>query len=483
VNLPALLAAAALAALAVAGCTQAPAPAPHATEAQLYDALEARIGTPLAEGANATGAVNLDRIAAMTGHPGNTTLADESFAETAVKGGYAYLSRYGPESGLAIFDVHDIEHPKFVSSLRLDAGFEPDIEVSDDGHWGFWETQRFPTSAEAPSTDPTANNPGSALPHGIDILDLSDKAHPTWVGFQPVTPDGPHSITYANITGHQIVFSSTYAYAYAYEGVNVPLQQRLIIYELVVDPTTKMPMLKDLYEYTDPAAQQLSPTDRGGMFPHDVSVSVHPYTHRTYAYVAYWDLGVVILDVTDPSHPVKVGQAVDFGPTTYREVHMVRQFPQPIDGRAVAAVEPEIGGEPDTGYLTFLDVTDPANPHYLSSWKIPGNGTSEGGALGPHYFDVTEGRLVMASYAAGFWAVDVHDHDNLLHPRTVGYALVNATGTALPGPLGGLGGSPTAFDAWWADPTHVVGGDAHAGLVVFRYTGPAPRVGETWNGT
>lgn len=473
-----LLPAALLVLALLAGCTDTPPAAPGGGrgEAGIYDAIEAGLNVPDLSGhdhmdpALHTASKNLRRVAAVTGHDGPAP-AGESYAETAVKGGYAYLTRYGPEDGLAIFDVHDVEHPKLVSTLRLDAGFEPDVEVSDDGHWAFWETQRVPLSAETPKPDPGAN-----LPHGIHIVDVSDKAAPKWVGYQPVTPDGPHSITYANITGRHILFASTYAFAYAYAGVNVPAQQRLIIYEL--DASGPVPMLKQLAEYADPgAATGLQET---GQMPHDVSVAVHPVTGRTYAYVAYWNLGVVILDVTDPAHPTKVGQATDFGPAPYGAIHMARQFPTTIDGKVVLVAEPEIGGEPDSGYLTMVDVTDPAHPAYVSSWRIPGNYSSEIG--GPHYFDVRDGRVALAHYHAGFWVFDVHDHETLLHPRTVAYALVNATGTAV-GPLAGLGNDPNAFDAWWADGTHVVGGDFHAGLVVFRYEGPTPRQDEmlaTW---
>lgn len=467
--------------LALAGCTTEPGsagdPVPGRTQAEIYDAIEAAIGEPDLEHDAAahndpglhSAHYNLDRLAAVTGHEPGQKPIGESYAETAIKGNYAYLSRYGPEDGLAIFDIQDLANPKHVSTLRLDAGFEPDIEVSDNGQWGFWETQRFPLSAQTPKPDPGAN-----APHGIHIVDLRDKAAPKWVGFQPVTPDGPHSITYANITGRHIVFSSTYAFAYAYAGINVPTAQRLILYEL--DTSGPVPMLTQLAEYTDPEATESGLTNAGGKMPHDVSVAVHPITGKVYAYVAYWDLGVVILDVTDPAKPVKVGQATDFGPAPYAAIHMARQFPETIDGRVVVVAEPEIGGEPDSGYMTMIDVTDPANPTYISSWKIPGNNTSAIG--GPHYFDVRNGRVALAHYHAGFWVFDVHDRENLLRPRTVAYALVNETGTGI-GPLSGLGNEPSAFDAWWVDDTHIVGGDYHAGLVVFEYKGPTPKQDET----
>jgi hypothetical protein len=256
-----------------------------------------------------------------------------------------------------------------------------------------------------------------------------------------------------------------YAFAYAYGDAEVPGAQRLIVSEL--DTSLPVATLKTLAEYVDPEG-----TGGPGRMPHDVSVSSHPLTGRTYAYVAYWDVGVVILDVTDPASPERIGVVQDFGPAEYRAMHMARQFPQTIAGRVVLVAEPEIGGEPDSGYVTFHDITDPASPEYISAWRLPGNITSAGGSLGPHYFDVADGRVALASYHAGFWVIDVHDEANLLRPRSVGYALVSATGMPIPGPLGALTGA-NAFDAWWYE-GHVVAGDAHAGLVVYRYDGPAP---------
>lgn len=455
-------------------------PAGAALPASTYDAIEAAIGAPINETHDHADPklhqkhYNLDRVAAMTGYAEGASMPPQTgFVETAVKNGYAYVCRTGPEEGLVIFDVHDLDHPKTVGYVHLDAGFEPDVEVSDDGKWAFWETQRLPGQGVDP-TDPTSV-PGAA-PYGIHVVDISDKAHPKWVGFTPVPPNGPHSITYARIQDADYVFASVYSWQYVGTSVGTPtlappMMQRLVIYKL--DTSLPAAQLTQVASYADPAADEPNPaTPRGGMMPHDVSISVHPITKRTYAYVAYWDLGVVTLDVTDPAQPKLVSKYADFGPAPYKEVHMARIFNETIDGKVILVVEPEIGGEPDSGYMTFADATDPAHVKYLSSWLIPGNITSRGGSLGPHYFDVLDGRVVMASYHAGFWVIDVHDRANLERPRTVAYAEVNATGQELPGPLGGLGGSASAFDAWWADATHVVAGDAHAGLVVFRYTGP-----------
>lgn len=460
--------------LLLAGCA-APAATPDETAAaqnNLYDALEARIGEPLSDEGwgDSPEQVNLLRVATLTGTEGRTAQPTEGYIETAVKGGYAYLCRSGPEQGLVIFDVADIENPTQVGYLNLEAGFEADIEVSDDGRWGFWETQRFPTSAEGPNL----LAPGANLQRGIHIVDLADKSNPTWAGFTPVLPDGPHSITYGNVSGRHILFASTYAFVYVNGGVAVPGVQRLVILEL--DTSGPIAQMRTLAEYIHPDA--VEPVQGSGeKFPHDVAFQVHPITGQQLAYVSYWDLGVVILDVADPANPKLVGQANDFGPAAYGDIHMARPFPDLVAGRHITVSEPEISGQPDSGYLTFFDTTDPANPFYVSSWKIPGN-VSNAATGGPHYFDAAHGRVALAHYAAGFWVVDVHDEANLLRPRTVAYAQVGAgANVALPGPLGGLGGG-SAFDAWWADATHVLASETSGGLVVFRYEGPNPAVNE-----
>lgn len=429
-----------------------------------YATIEAAIGAPIVpdhdhgDPALHEDRHNLELVALVGGEPGRDKPPTELYAETAVKDGYAYLTRYGPEAGLVIFDVHDIEDPQYLSFIKLEAGFEPDIEVSDDGNWAFWETQRFPISAETPSL----TEPGANAHRGVHIVDVSDKANPRWAGFSPTWPDGPHSITYAEIDGRHILFQSVYAFAYAYGGVVVPGAQRLIVSEL--DTSGPVATLEVLAEYALPEAE-----GNTGQMPHDLSVYQHPITGQTLAYVAYWDQGAVILDVGVPEEPTLVGHYTDFGPAPYGAIHMVRQFPDTIAGRVVAVAEPEIGSQPDSGYLTFFDVTDPADPTYLSSWRLPGELTSEGGLLGPHYFDVADGRVAMASYHAGYWVIDVHDEENLLHPRPVAYSQPLAAGSAAT-PL--FGGNPSAFDAWWYE-GHLVVGDIHGGLGVLRYTGPA----------
>ncbi|MFA5862978.1 MAG: hypothetical protein WDA16_14900 [Candidatus Thermoplasmatota archaeon] len=450
--------------LVLAGCA-APAVAPDKSTDH-SDAVADAIGAPIVADHDHSDpklhnhSYALERTALVTGHAGNAPTG-EAYAETAVKGGYAYLSRYGPESGLAIFDIKDVEHPQFVGAVRLDEGFEPDIEISDDGNWAFWETQRFPIAP----TVPDVVNPISNAPHGVHIVDISDKAHPKDVGFYPVLPDGPHSITYANIGGNDILFLSVYAFAYAYGPggmVEPPDQQRLEITQL--DTSGPLPTLKKLAEYIEPGSQGKGE----GNFPHDVSVQLHPFTNQTLAYVGYWNQGLVTLDVSDPAHPKEVSKYTDFGPAKYRAIHMCRAFPELLAGKHVTVCEPEIGAAQDTGYMTFIDTSDPAKPAYLSSWILPGNLTSQGLTFSPHYFDLSGGKVALASYHAGLWIIDANPDAAL--PRSVAFAEMPGTGVRVGiGPFSSSSGS--AFDAWWVDPTHVIAGDSSSGLSAYRLTG------------
>jgi hypothetical protein len=426
-----------------------------------YEAIEAAIGEPLAGGELAPGSpdhYNLERVAVVTGDRLIPDGPADGYAETAVKDGYAYVCRTGIDQGLVIFDVADIEEPVQVGYLRLNAGFECDIEVSDDGEWAFWETQRAYLGIPPPTPDPMdPAGAGGVAPHGIHVIDISDKTDPTWVSFTPIVPDGPHSITYGNLSGRHLVFASTYSYLYVQALAAPPMMQRLVILEL--DTSGPTARLVTRSEYIDPDATEESIVQPSGeKFPHDVSFQYHPITGQPLAYVAYWDLGIVLLDVSDPANPVKVGVANDFGPAPYGDIHMGRPFPGLIAGRHVTASEPEISGQQDSGYITFFDTTDPAEPRYISSWLLPGN-LSSADTGGPHYFDANFGRIALAHYSAGFWVIDVHNEENLLDPKTVAYAMTE---------------SGSAFDAWWADPTHIVAGESGSGLVVFRYTGPTP---------
>lgn len=432
-----------------------------------FAAIEAAIGEPLDPGHDHADpdlhseAFNLVRVSASTGRSGEIP-AEEFYGASAVKRDIAYLSRYGPESGLVIFDVTHPEAPVTLGSVRINAGFEPDVEVTADGKWVFFSSQRKPVARETPAPDALAN-----AQSGIHLVDVSDKANPRWVSFTPVPPDGPHSITYAEIGGRHILFQSVYSYAYVKYNLTVPEANRLVISEL--DLSQSPPALVTLATLREPIPR---PPPEAYYMPHDLGVSEHPVTGQTIACVAWWDHGVILFDVTDPANPKRLSVFDDVGPAAEVNMHHAQIFPHTIDGKVVMVAEPEVSTGPDTGYVSFVDVTDPARPKRISQWRLPGELPAIAGLFSPHYFDVKDGRLAIANYHGGLWVVDVHDRENMLNPRAVAYAFNPTTRASFKGladgfPLEG------AFDAWWKG-DYIFSSDAREGLLVYRYTGPSP---------
>ncbi|MFO1533943.1 MAG: LVIVD repeat-containing protein, partial [Thermoplasmatota archaeon] len=182
------------------------------------------------------------------------------------------------------------------------------------------------------------------------------------------------------------------------------------------------------------------------------------------------DQGMVSLDVTDPAHPKELSKFTDFGPAKYRAIHMCRAFPELTAGKQISVCEPEIGGAQDTGYMTFLDTTDPAHPAKISWWTLPAQDPPLGVRdldFSPHNFDVWDGKLVLAHYHAGVWVIDVHDQENLKAPKTVGFYMPAKPRADLPDQV-------LQPDVWGVQQKdgYLYASDMATGLYILKYTGP-----------
>lgn len=137
-------------------------------------------------------------------------------------------------------------------------------------------------------------------------------------------------------------------------------------------------------------------------FPHDLEAATHPLTDQDILYVAYWDAGAWLVDVTDPARPSTLGHVDPLGPTEH--VHTVKAHPGLLAGRQYAALVPEtFAGEP-SGTHAVLDVTDPTAPEVVARWTLPGDVTNAENLLfSPHEFTLHDGRMYASEYHAGTW--------------------------------------------------------------------------------
>jgi len=165
------------------------------------------------------------------------------------------------------------------------------------------------------------------------------------------------------------------------------------------------------------SGSQCTPDCRGTYaqaFLHSVTIS----PDATRAYLSYWDLGVLILDISNPAAPTYLGRFVE-PQVAEGNAHSVSLTP---DGRTML-----VGDEvfaPPWSYMRVVDVSDPANPVQIGGYATP-NSTAEtpGGAElwysihNPLVDDRDPTRAYVAWYGDGVRLVDI---SNPMAPWEIG---------------------------------------------------------------
>jgi len=208
--------------------------------------------------------------------------------------------------------------------------------------------------------------------------------------------------------------------------------------------------------------------------------------------VAWRDVGVVILDVSDPRAPRLVGKPFDYVPPYHGgslgAAHTAAPAPHPGRPQATIVVVNDEIFECPPGIDRILDVSDPGNVTLLSTIRLPvddrvdpatGQFVCPPGQQSAHYiwFDHrTPGTLFyQAWYGQGLRAFDL---SNPYAPREVGYYISpNYHDPKEQRPAIALGARQTR--EIYLDPQtnllYMTDGNG-GGLTVLRYTGPLPTV-------
>lgn len=410
----------------------------------------------------------------------NARTAVGYYTELAVTASYAYMGRQSADGTFGGFSIVDIRN---VSAPRLEGEFlglaSADIEVNDEETLAFLATQRNDGPQVAGSIL-GAQDPRAGLPRGIYVVDIEQKDAPTLDTFVPLPVNGPHTITWFRhpIDGEQYLATCTYDLvtdpATGALLATVPVTQRVLLHRVVQasgSPATLVPVS----QFTIP---EQAPSGKLYL-PHDTRVQVHP-SHdggdNVLLYVAYWDKGLRILDITNPVSPqmTEIGQSTDFSPSSLNNLHLAQPFDALIADRHVTVTQPEIPQvEGETGQLTFFDTTDPTSPTKLGHWTLPPGEQGQLGITGfdfsPHNFDLWDGKVALAHFHAGVWVVDASDAENLEEPKSVGFYM----------PAKHRENSPARQPNVWGVFVQEMEGepllfaiDEATGLYILRYTGP-----------
>jgi hypothetical protein len=166
-------------------------------------------------------------------------------------------------------------------------------------------------------------------------------------------------------------------------------------------------------------------------------VSLHgpPYVEGQRAYLPYGAAGLVILDISNPASPQRIGQ-LDFSPPFVGNIGAHSALP--LSARNLALVTSEAIAEEchePLNHTSVVDIADPTRPVLLSTFPVPvpprnspfKNFCEKGGRFGPHNFNQNQqnpfvqrsDRLVYLTYFnAGLRIFDISDPRT---PREVGW--------------------------------------------------------------
>lgn len=385
---------------ALAGCLAADDLAPESTAAPLLvDALASwDAGEPLA---------NMHLVAEWRNGGGQ---------EADAQAGWLFVDR-GSE-----ITILDVRNPANVTEA---ATFAPrsavlDVKASDDAQF------LFVGDDDEASSPPVG---GVARAGGLYAWNVSDKTAPKEVAYLPIGPRrGPHMVEYHRTSaGDELVFGANADVSIArFDRAAGTLTELSRYSPDLVTGFNRDPNVVDVL-YQGWAHDMFAMEDAG----------------RTLLYVANWDAGLRIVDVTDPEAPVEIGAWMDFPEGHAGNLHTVatewigdRRITVgsvEVGYAVVGGVPYALGAEPPVVYV--WDTTDPAAIALLGTWQNP-DGAPAGRDVVPgevvtttHNFQLEGGRVYLAHNALGVFVLDVSTPATQAAPATLAYYREDASDT------------------------------------------------------
>ncbi len=290
--------------------------------------------------------VQVGRGAAADHHSGDTWVFEGADGRD-----YAYVGTY-MHDWMKAWDVTDPSAPVLTDSVQLDARRINDVKIHENNRLGV-----------------VTREGASDRRNGIVVLDLADPAHPSVLSeYKSTVTGGVHNVW---IEGDLV-----YAVHNGTRDIHV-------------------------IDISDPAAPE--EVGRWGM-PESPGKSLHDViVQEGYAYLSYWDDGVVMLDVgagthggtpTEPQFVSRYKYPEGNTHTAWRAGRYLFVGDEifPTDWDADRPIEAR-------GYVHVLDMADPEHPVEVARYEVP--------EAGAHNIWVEDDRLYVGYYQAGLRVVDV----------------------------------------------------------------------------
>lgn len=397
-------------------------------------------------------------------------------ADVVAHRNFAYLGSWGafedeevdfcPSQGVRVYSLRKPSNPVLVATFA-DEVSEPDLA-------GTWtekviiehiNTPSFTGDIAAVSIQACAEGAFA----GFGLWDVTDPANPQRLSlYEAPNTGGSHEIWLQKVGNHAYVYTAIpfSEISTSPDGGTTPGRADFRIVD-VSDPTNPT----DVGEWGAWAELGLFPfyTDEDGVERANFVHSVMGDGKK--AYLSYWDLGTVILDVTDPTNPVFLGRT-EFAANEEGNAHsswLARGGNLLIQTDEDFDPSPSEGLETAWGYPRFFDISDPANPVLLATFKLPSTTQfpppSEFEAFSVHDPKV-RGRLAYLSwYSEGVVVLNISRPAN---PRLVAQFIPEPAAD----PLGFLAPPDVKFPIVWGvfpyKENLVLASDMNSGLWIFR---------------
>lgn len=390
-----------------------------------------------------------------------------TYGEIDVHGDWAYVAVLGDRGetpGFLVLDVKDRASPKVVSFTPSPGTRIADVKGEPTNKWVFLGGERgAPTSQNRAlrtvgdlAAAAQAGQPDQFVTrNGIRVFDVSDPAAPKEAAFAP-SDSGCHMLSHKAYAGGEWVFCvGTAILVYRFDPASGALD---LAARYAPAPGEAAPIVAQ--EPTDPLGQLFFEST-----PHDMTIQDDALTGGVFMYASYWDLGLRIVDVSDPEKPVEVGSWAGEGSDLWAGNVHTAMARTTDDGRRLVYAIPELFEGDAVAGLFVIDATDPAAATLVGEWAPEGNHPNDGIRFSTHNFQIVGDRLYLAFYHAGVWVLDVGGA-RAVDPAVLGYYLPHETvETTKPREQTN---APNVWDVVLKD-GHLYATDIDAGLYVLHY--------------
>lgn len=343
-------------------------------------------------------------------------------ADVYAHNGFAYVGTHylwsNSNEGVRVFDLQDPENPVEISAFANDMP-------------GTWtekvivkrvNTPHFRGDLAAVSVQRYTNQ---AEKVGTALYDVTDPHNPQKIGFWEIpygnNGNGTHEL-YLTTQGNRALLLAANAGAYRSTGGE--------IHDFVIVDVSDPANPEELYQF-DPGEvvdhDNYFFDDEHGVRRNAFAHSVIADQTGRYAYISFWDLGTVILDMRDPENPEYIGRT-SFEAHVQGAAHsaaLAKGGNILIETREVFNPH-RAGYETGWGYTRIYDIKDKSNPVLLSSFRTHNSIVQTSGYPGWTVHDpkVRGNTLYLSHYFDGVRIVDITDPSN---PEEIGsYVRENA---------------------------------------------------------